>query len=70
MSSSTTITEAIRAGAEARAALGQAATYALLPDGTHQVQLFDRAAGKLLVGTGATVAEAVANARQHGGPQK
>jgi hypothetical protein len=61
---STGIIEAIRAGAEARALLGQCATHALLPDGTHKVQLYDRAAGKLLVGTGVTVSEAVAKIRE------
>ena len=54
----------IVAGAEARAALGQAAQYAPLPDGRHRVSIYDRSAGRLLVGTGATVSEAIANARK------
>jgi hypothetical protein len=59
----------IRAGAEARAALGQAAHHELTPDGRHQVSIFDRAAGRLLVGTGATLAEAIGQVRgEHGGP--
>jgi hypothetical protein len=60
----------IVAGAEPRALLGQAATHTLLPDGTHTVQLYDRAAGRLLVGVGPTVTEAVANLNhERGGPQ-
>ena len=61
--------EAIRSGAEARSLLGQAAHHELLLDGRHRVSIFDRSAGRLLVGIGATVAEAVAQVRQqHGGP--
>ncbi|MGA2066502.1 MAG: hypothetical protein ABSG86_16115 [Thermoguttaceae bacterium] len=66
---STATIEAIRSAAEAREALGQAATHQQLDDGRQQVQFYDRAAGRLLVGTGATVAAAVARVRQqHGGP--
>ncbi|MGA2034438.1 MAG: hypothetical protein ABSG68_19505 [Thermoguttaceae bacterium] len=55
---------AIRAGAEVRAALGQAAQYAPLPDGRHRVSIYDRSAGRLLVGTGATLSEAIQNVRE------
>ncbi|MGA2064827.1 MAG: hypothetical protein ABSG86_07655 [Thermoguttaceae bacterium] len=58
-----TVVAAIRAGAEVRSRLGQAATHTLLPDGTHKVQLYDRSAGRLLVGEGRTVAQAVASLR-------
>ncbi|MGA2065810.1 MAG: hypothetical protein ABSG86_12615 [Thermoguttaceae bacterium] len=62
---------AIRAAAEARSLLGQAAHHEMLPDGPHKVSLYDRTARRLLVGIGATVAEAVANVRQQqGGPQR
>jgi hypothetical protein len=54
----------IRVAAEVRAALGQAGHHELLPGGQHKVALFDRAAGKLRGGVGATVAAAVANARE------
>jgi hypothetical protein len=69
MSDTTTTTTApdaaaISAAAEARSLLGQCAHHELLPDGTHRVQLYDRAAGKLLIGTGRTVAAAVGNLRQ------
>jgi hypothetical protein len=60
----TTRIDAIRAAAEARAELGQAAHHELLPDGTHKVQLYDRSARRLLVGIGATVAEAMANVKK------
>jgi hypothetical protein len=56
----------ISAAAQARAALGQAAQYTQLPGGSHRVAVYDRAAGRLLVGTGATVAEAIVNVRQEG----
>jgi hypothetical protein len=62
-----TTTEAIRATAEVRAALGQAAHHELMPDGWHRVTIYDRAALKLRVGVGATVAEAVRQVRQQGG---
>jgi hypothetical protein len=65
---STTTIDSIRAGAEAREALGQAAQYELLPDGTHRVSFFDRAARKLRVGIGRTAGEAVGQVKQqHGG---
>jgi hypothetical protein len=54
---------AIADAAQARKLLGQAAQHAMLPDGRHQVQLYDRAAGRLRIGTGATVAEAIRNMR-------
>ena len=50
---------AIRAGAEARAVLGQAAQYARLPDGWHQVTIRGR------VAVGVTLAEAIDQAREH-----
>ena len=52
--------EAIRNGAVVRAALGQAAHHELLLDGRHHVSVFDQARGRLREGTGATVAEAIA----------
>jgi hypothetical protein len=71
MSDTTTTTvAAIRAAAEARSLLGQAATHELLPDGRHRVAIYDRTAGKLLIGVGASVAQAVENlTRERGGPQ-
>lgn len=59
----------IVAGAQTRAALGQAAQHAIRDDGGHEVRVYDRTTGRLLVGIGATVAEAVANiAPEEGGP--
>jgi hypothetical protein len=61
-------TSTVEAGAaEAHSLLGQAAQHQQLDDGRHQVQLYDHAAGKLRVGIGATVAEAVRQVRQQGG---
>ena len=54
-------TAEIVAAAQARTLLGQAAQHQLLADARHRVQVFDRTAGRLLVGTGATVSEAIAN---------
>jgi hypothetical protein len=59
MSTASTTTTAISSAAIVREALGQAAQYQRLEDGRHRVQLYDRAAGRLLVGEGRTVAEAV-----------
>jgi hypothetical protein len=65
-----TTTAAISYAAQARSLLGQAAHHELLPDGQHKVSLYDRAAHRLVVGVGATVAQAVAQVqRQYGGPQ-
>jgi hypothetical protein len=49
---------AIVAGAQTRAALGQSAQYELLPDGRHKVSIYT--GGRLLVGIGAMVGEAIA----------
>jgi hypothetical protein len=55
---------AIVAAAQARAALGQAAQYERLPDGRHRVSIFDLAAGRLLIGVGVSVQEAIDDLRK------
>ncbi len=55
--------EAIRDAAITRAALGQAAHHELLPDGRHQVRLFDRSAGIMREWSGDTLDDAIAAAR-------
>ncbi|MGA2621556.1 MAG: hypothetical protein ABSF26_28470 [Thermoguttaceae bacterium] len=55
---------AIVAAAEVYRTVGQAAHHELLDDGQHRVTLYDRTAGKLLVGVGQTVAQAVAELRK------
>jgi hypothetical protein len=67
MENCSTTAAAISAAAQARALLGQAAHHELMPDGWHRVTIYDRAALKLRVGVGATVAEAVRQVRQQGG---
>ena len=54
--------DAIRDGAITREHLGQAATHRLLPDGRHEISVYDRAAGELRQFTGETLDQAIAAA--------
>ena len=56
---------AICDGARVREALGQAATHRRLPDGRHEVSLYDRAAGRLCTWTGRTLTAAIRRAKGH-----
>jgi hypothetical protein len=54
----------IAAAATVRSALGQAVVHRQLPNGRCQVQLYDRDAGRLRAWEGATLAEAIAAAKE------
>jgi hypothetical protein len=56
--------DSIRDAAITCRALGQAATHRRAPDGRHEVAMFDRAAGRLRVYRGKTLAEALDRAKR------
>ena len=58
--------ESIRCAAAVRRQLTQAADYRRLPDGCHEVSLFDHGAGQLQTFTGKTLTAAIARARRFG----
>jgi hypothetical protein len=56
--------ESIRCAAAVRRQLTQAADYRRLDNGTHEITLFDHAAGRLRIFRSKTLAAAIGKARQ------